>query len=812
MLKQNYNQGWYFRHGLDNPMASAFVGGTAGLTPVQLPHDAMLLSERSEKNTDESGIGYFTPENVEYEKTLTLTPEDLGKVVYLECEGVYSNAVIEVNGAVAARHRFGFTGFVTKISDFLHAGDNKLKITALNGLRPNGRYYTGTGIYRDVQLLMGDALHIVPDGVRLTTLEADAELAVIEVETTVRHEGLGHRKAEWNFRLLDRQGEEAASAHTVFNIFSGEQIVLRQRLYVKKPRLWSCDQPDLYRWESSITESETVIDRAEGSFGVRKLTLDPIHGLRLNGESVKLKGGCIHSDNGMIGAVSLPDAEERRIRALREAGYNAVRTAHNPVSHAFLDACDRHGMLVMEEYADAWTHSKPALDYSIWMEDCWEQDIEDTVRVAYNHPSVILYSIGNEILDVGSELSARWGRRFTEKFKALDPSRYITNGLNVMMANLDKMDLIAADMGIDLKSGEINNMMAQVGQLMGALVTHPISLKAMEESCQLLDIVGYNYAAHMYEMEHASWPDRIFVGTETNPPDLDKNWALVEKHPFVLGDFAWTCWDYLGEPGIGRIEEKQDGFNVYSPYPWLGAYCGDFDLTGYRRPVSYWREIIWGGRDHEPYIAVQRPENLGKELYFSQWSWTDSVHSWTWPGFEGKPIVVEVYSDADEVELFLGGVSQGVKAVGTDKHRCYCSWELSFVPGTLEAVARIGGREVGRQTLSTAEDSRLTVNADRQTLRAESGDLSFVEIEYRDEQGTLDFSARHTVTLRAEGGIELLGSGSADPKTEESYLSGTHRVFEGRVLAVVRSCSAGEGRLTVTDEEGSVTEIAYTIE
>ena len=811
MLKQNFNHNWFFRHGLDNPMASAFVGGTAGLTPVQLPHDAMLLSERSEKNTDESGIGYFTPENVEYEKTLTLTPEDLGKVVYLECEGVYANAVIEVNGAVAARHRFGFTGFVTKISDFLHAGDNKLKITALNGLRPNGRYYTGTGIYRDVQLLMGNALHIVPDGVRLTTLEADAELAVIEVEATVRHEGLGHRKAEWNFRLLDRQGEEAASAHTLFNIFSGEEIVLRQRLYVKKPLLWSCDQPELYRWESSITEGETVIDRAEGSFGVRKLTLDPIHGLRLNGEPVKLKGGCIHSDNGMIGAVSLPDAEERRIRALREAGYNAARTAHNPVSHAFLDACDRHGMLVMEEYADAWTHSKPALDYSIWMEDCWEQDIEDMVRVAYNHPSVILYSIGNEILDVGSELSARWGRRFAEKIKALDPSRYITNGLNVMMANLDKMDLIAADMGIDLKSGEINNMMAQVGQLMGALVTHPISLKAMEESCQLLDIVGYNYAAHMYEMEHASWPDRIFVGTETNPPDLDKNWALVEKYPFVLGDFAWTCWDYMGEPGIGRIEEKQEGFNVYSPYPWLGAYCGDFDLTGYRRPVSYWREIIWGGRDHEPYIAVQRPENLGKELYFSQWSWTDSVHSWTWPGFEGKPIVVEVYSDADEVELFLGGVSQGVKAVGTDKHRCYCSWELSYDPGTLEAVARIGSREVGRQILSTAEDSSLTVNADRQSLRAESGDLSFVEIEYRDAQGTLDFSARHTVTLRAEGSIELLGSGSANPKTEESYLSGTHRVFEGRVLAVVRSCFAGEGRLTVTDEEGSVTEIAYTI-
>lgn len=811
MIKQDFNQNWYFRHGLDNPMASAFVGGTAGLTHVTLPHDAMLLSERSDKNVDESGIGYFTPENVEYEKTLHLAPEDLKGVIYLECEGVYSNAVLEINGAVAARHRFGFTGFVTKINDFLKAGDNRIKITALNGLRPNGRYYTGTGIYRAMKLMTGNSLHIMPDGVRLTTLEADRDLAVVEVEAVVRHDGSGHRKGVWSFCLVDGRDETVASTHTVFNIFSNEQIVVRQRLYLRKPHLWSPEQPGLYRWQCAISENEEVIDCAEGNFGVRKLTLDPVNGLRLNGKQLKLKGGCIHSDNAFIGAVSLPAAEERRIRLLREAGYNAVRTAHNPVSHAFLDACDKYGMLVMEEYADTWTHSKPALDYSIWMEDCWEQDIEDIVRVAYNHPCVILYSIGNEIIDVGSDLSSRWGRRFTEKFKALDPSRYVTNGLNVMMANLDKMDAIAADMHIDLKSGEINNMMAQAGQLMGALVTHPISLNAMEESCQLLDIVGYNYAAHMYEMEHERWPERIFVGTETNPPELDKNWALVEKHPYVLGDFSWTCWDYLGEPGIGRIEEKQNNFNVYAPYPWLGAYCGDFDLTGYRRPVSYWREIIWGGRRHEPYIAVQRPENLGKDLYFSQWSWTDSVHSWTWPDWEGKPSVVEVYSDADEVELFLNGRSQGTKTVGTEEHCCLCRWDIPYTPGTLEAVARINDEEVGRQTLSTAQASALWVQADKQTLHADCGDLSFVEIEYRDANGTLDFSATRKIHLCAEGAVEILGSGSADPKTEESYLDNTHFIYEGRALAVIRAGKAGLGKLIISDDTCAAVVLDYTV-
>lgn len=822
MIKQNFNDNWFFRHGLDNPMASAFVGVTAQLTPVQLPHDAMLLSGRSAANTDESGIGYFTPENVEYEKTLTLTPEELSGPVYLECEGVYSNAVIEVNGAVAARHRFGFTGFVTRISDFLKPGDNRIRISVLNGVRPNGRYYTGTGIYRDVKLMMGRPLHIAPDGVRLTTLEASSELAVIEAVTRLRFDGPGHGKAVWRLRLIDRNGRTAAEAHTMFNIFSGEETVLRQRLYLRNPQLWSCGEPTLYRWECTIEEygeenraagsseaaGPAIIDRAEGSFGVRTLSLDPIHGLRLNGEQIRLKGGCIHSDNAFLGAVSVPEAEMRRIRMLREAGYNAVRTAHNPVSHAFLDACDKYGMLVMEEYADAWTHSKPALDYSIWMEDCWEQDIEDMVRVAFNHPSVILYSIGNEITDVGSDLSARWGRRFTEKFKTLDPTRYVTNGLNIMMANLDKIGAIAADMGIDIQSGEINNMMAQIGQLMGALVTHPISLKAMEESCQLLDIVGYNYAAHMYEAEHQTWPDRIFVGTETNPPDLDRNWELVEKHPYVLGDFAWICWDYLGEPGIGRIEERQEGFNVYAPYPWVAAYCADFDLTGYRRPVSYWREIIWGGRSHEPYIAVQRPENLGKDMYYSQWSWTDSVHSWTWPGCEQKPAVVEVYSDAEEVELFLNGTSCGTKSVGTAEHRCYCKWEIIYVPGTLEAVARIGGQEVGRQTLATVNGAVLTLHTEEPDSRQEDGSrIRFVEIEYRDAAGTLDLAAQHTLTLQAEDGLEILGSGSANPITEESFLRNIHQTFEGRALAIVRMPADGGGRLIVTDELGNSAEM-----
>ncbi|MCD7884903.1 MAG: glycoside hydrolase family 2 protein [Lachnospiraceae bacterium] len=806
MIKRTFNNEWRFRRGLDNPMMSAFVGAAAGTESVKLPHDAMLGSVRSADNAEEEGIGYFTPENVEYEKIYEAPLEDRNKVTYLEFEGVYGNAVLEINGQVVKRHRFGYTGFTAKISDYLNYGqENRIRMTVLNGIHPNGRYYTGTGIYRDVNIMTADPFHIVPDGVRLTTLDADEEMAVIEIAVTLQNENTGHRKGMLKTDLKDENGKIAGTTETIVNLLSGDEITVRQRIYLKDPVLWSVAHPDLYTYETILEDVEGGTDRSEGTFGIRSIRLDPIYGLRINGESVKLKGGCIHSDNGVIGAVSVQDAEDRRIRMLKDAGYNAIRTAHNPVSQALLRACDKYGMLVMEEFIDAWTHPKPTFDYSLWMMDCWEEDMESMVRCAYNHPSVIMYSIGNEIPDIGSDLSAHWGRKYIEKLKQMDPGRLITNGVNVMMANLDKIGLIAQEMGIgDIKAGEINNMMAEMKQVMGAINTHPISLNAIQESCDMLDVVGYNYASHMYEMEHETLPNRIYLGSETNPGELDVNWEIVERNSYVLGDFAWTAWDYIGEPGIGRIEEQKEGFNVYAPYPWVLAYCGDFDLTGYRRPVSYWREIIWGGRNHEPYISVHRPENIGKKMYVSQWSWTDSIHSWTWPGQEGKDTYIEVYSDAEEVELLLNGISLGKKKVGLEEKKCLCKWKVSYEPGTVEAIAYIAGHEVGRQILKTAENAALTVSIDKKELIAGSSGLTFVEIEYRDEEGTLDMAAEHMIKLEADGAAELLGSGSANPKTEEQYIDTSHQVFEGRMIVVLRAKDeTGTGRLQITDEAGN---------
>lgn len=814
MIKQSFDEKWGFRDGLDNPMMSAFVAAADETKEVTLPFDAMRFSERKPGNAEEAGIGYYTPANVEFEKTYLPSKEEQGKAIYLEFEGVYANAIIEINGQVVQRHRFGYTGFVVQINDYLKFGQsNKIKVTVLNGIHPNGRYYTGTGIYRDVKLMIGESLHIQPDGVRLTTMEADSKVAAIEVAVAVKNENSGHRKALIKTVLKAKDGTIAASADTILNILSSEEVVIQQKMYVSNPVLWDTEYPNLYTYESFIIENDRVIDCAAGTFGVRTIKLDPVHGLRLNGKTIKLKGGCIHSDNGVIGAVSVADAEERRIRMLKEAGYNAIRTAHNPVGNALLDACDRYGMLVMEEYADAWTHAKPTFDYALWMEECWEEDIESMVRVSYNHPSVIMYSIGNEITDVGTELSACWGRKFIQKLRSIDSTRFITNGINIMMANLDKIMQIAQELDTgNVEVTEINNMMAKMMELMPAINLHPISRNAIKESCDMLDVIGYNYASYMYEKEHEDSPNRIFCGSETNPSALDLNWELVEKNDYIIGDFAWTAWDYIGEPGIGRISEEDEMMNVYAQYPWILAYCGDFDITGFRRPVSYWREIIWGGRNHEPYISVHRPENIGKKMYVSQWSWTDSIHSWTWPGMEGRTTFVEVYSDAEEVELFVNGFSQGRKATDRDVKKCYCKWEVSYEPGELEAIAYIGGFEVGRQSLKTAKNAEMNVYIDKKELRACSNELAFLEIAFIDANGTLDMSVQRKVELEMEGPLELMGAGSGNPMTEENYTDNVHRIFEGRLQAVFRPKEqTGTGTITVREENGKSMQVEIRI-
>ncbi len=822
MQNYSFNENWEFSRGLSSAMAAGFTGQEVAKEVVRLPHDAMISADRSETAVTGAGGAFFEAGDCEYSKTLFWPEENAGKIAFLEFDGVYTNATVFINGDYVADWHNGYLNTQVRISDYLIAGqDNSIKVSVKNSAQPNGRWYTGEGIYRDVRLLIADPLYILPDGVKITTLAADEQVAVLEVETAVRWEGNGARTGSVTTAVYDSQNEKVKEEPVHFTVKSGETLNLHQRIYLKNPKLWSMDSPALYRCVSTVTVGDAAPDSSETTFGIRVLQLDSVHGLRINGKTVKLKGGCMHHDNGILGAVSFKDAELRRVAMMKAAGYNAIRGAHNPISKALLEACDELGVVVMEEFTDTWTQAKGTYSYGFFFPSVWEQDIEQMIRRDYNHPSIIMYSIGNEIPETGSRMAASWGRKIADKIRSLDSTRYITNGINIMMSVIDRIGIIMQDIGASLyKEGyspaEINDLMNNTAAFMPRVVTHPIAEEATAESFEMLDIIGLNYAEDTAVQQHEKYPDRIYVGSETLPGNLDKNWKLVEQYDHIIGDFSWTAWDYLGEVGVGRVEELPENTpagmaSFMGGYPWIAAYAGDFDITGYRRPVSYWRETIWGGRENQPYIAVQNPAHIGKQMFRGNWAWTDSARSWNWPGAENQPIAVEVYSDAQEAELFVNGTSIGRKSVGEDK-ACYCKWETTYVPGEIRVVAYKDGEEVGCDTLRTpADDTAIVLKSNRSTIGTGENELAFIDIELRDADGTLRMGDDRKLTIQVGGPAELLAAGSGNPCTEESYQAAEHLTFEGRLLAVIRAGKeSGTAKVTVTGEgiESASLEIA----
>ncbi|MCL1900679.1 MAG: DUF4982 domain-containing protein, partial [Promicromonosporaceae bacterium] len=569
----------------------------------------------------------------------------------------------------------------------------------------------------------------------------------------------------------------------------GETVVVRQRFYLPEPRLWGPERPALYRAAVALEGA----DPKEATFGIRTVTVDPRKGLRLNGEPILLRGACIHHDNGPLGAASTRRAEERRIELLKAAGFNAIRAAHNPLSVEMLDACDRLGMLVMDEAFDMWTRFKKPYDYAADFPLWWREDLDALVAKDYNHPSVIMYSIGNEIVEVGTPHGARTARQLAEHLRAADPTRLITNGINALLAVLDEPGgAFAAEGGLNEAA------VAEEGFFSVASSTEIVSRRTAESS-SVLDVLGMNYGESRYALDQARFPERVLVGSETFPARIGVLWPLVEGNPNAIGDFTWTGWDYLGEVGIGTTVYGQPGAEPGGPnpglereFPALTAWCGDIDITGHRRPLSYYREIVFGLRT-EPYLAVQRPAVAGLPIVSRPpWGWSDTAGSWTWPGFEGTTVDVEVYVDADEVALLLDGTEIDRAKVGTRLPRV-ADLRAEYRPGTLTAVAYRAGGEAGRTELRTAsEPARLAVTVDRAQVAPDDGDLAFAAIELRDVDGHLHTGADRPVTVTVTGAGELAGMCSANPVTEERFADHTWRTFEGRALAVIRPTEDGE--------------------
>ena len=717
-----------------------------------------------------------------------------------------------MNGDLVTEHVNPYTGIFADVSGYLKYGqENELKVEVCS-IEQSSRWYSGAGLYRSVYAWVGKTVHIPAQGVRVTTREADCEAAVVEVEVPICNRGMVSETVQVEITLTGPNGAEAAAEHIPVTVFGESTQMCCQCLLVEHPALWSDETPNLYSCRITISEDENPIDSVNISTGIRTLRLNAKHGLLVNGKPTKLRGTCIHHDNGIIGAATFPDAEYRRCRQMKEAGFNALRSAHHPMSKAMLDACDKLGVLVMDELSDMWTRTKNPHDYANYFPTHWKQDVWDMVEKDYNHPCVILYSTGNEIPEAGTQKGAEWNRRIHAEMKRLDATRYTTNGINGLMAGNDRMgeimcqatgmtpeQLEAMQQPDEQKRGgadEINGMAeVMVGPLADAIATSPILEEMIGEFAAANDIAGYNYLTALHEEDHIRHPNRVVLGTETFPADIVHLWDIVKRNPHVLGDFTWTGYDYLGEAGCG-IFHYNGGVNFSAHWPDRLAGIGDIDILGDRKPISYLRQAVFG-IGHAPSIGVLRMDKAGIEVGKTPWMWKDNLASWTWPGYEGETASVDVYANADEAELFLNGESLGKQENTADKKNTLV-WEVPYAHGILKAVSYNKGGEVGTATLESAgKVEKIRLSADRTEIVADGNDLSYITLELVDSKGIRNQLAEELVAFSIEGDATIEGVGNANPMSIESFVANSRKTWRGSNLLVVRS-GKSSGRIIVT--------------
>lgn len=813
MERINFNENWKVWKDLD-PFELVFHVPEDAVN-VDLPYDAMFHEEQRQGAVNGGYTGSIDAGEYKYYKRFFVPEKYRGGHVLLQFEGIYRNANVFVNQSKVGGSAYGYTDFTVEAGDYLRYGEeNEVLVTVKCGTR-SSRWYSGAGIYKDVWLIHGGDVYVKPADLRFTTLEVDEDGALTGVLAKIHNDSLIARTLQVTVEIREadtgtvetaadrtKAGDRQTACATVAAVGEGSVAVrntypvrinsrsvveLRKNIYIDQAKLWDEFTPSLYTVTVTIAEEEKILDTTAVTSGIRKLTVDSRHGLRVNGRTVKLRGACIHHDQGILGAATYDDYEYRRVRRLKEAGFNAVRSAHNPASQALLRACDQLGVYVMDELVDVWNKSKVSYDYAIDFTRSWESDIEHMVAADYNHPSVILYSTGNEIFEICTEKGFETSRMLGDKFHELDPTRFTTNGINGAFAAGDGLAKIVDDITegkADTGKGDVNVFMMAMETNMPGIVSHPIIGGILEKLETTMDIIGYNYMTSRYLMDAAEYADRVMVGTETYPKQIAENWEAITHCPAAVGDFTWTGWDYLGE--------------VSPAYPDLMNVGGDISVTGNRRPVSFYREIVYG-LTKQPCIAVQDPDSYGIPRNFGPWCFTDCTFCYSYEGQEGRPIMIQVYGGGDSVELLVNGRSLGVQPCGRQT-RYETQFNTVYEPGELTAVAYENGKEIGRTTLRTAGKPETTV------LTAEKYDtLAFVNIDVVDENGLLRADAQTPLSIRLEGDAKLLAFGGVKALHHRGYELPDTTAGEGHALAVLKLAkeieNRGKIRVTVTGED-----------
>lgn len=787
----NFNENWTFEKADKDSLVKAFYGEKE-VKIVTLPYDAMIREKREKDCPAGAQTGFYPGGVYTYEKVFFVPEEWRTRDVLLEFEGIYGNARIWVNGALAAVNRNGYVGFGVDLKPWIeYEKENVIKVDVDNTCQPNSRWYTGTGIYRNVNLWLGMDVYTLRDGLRLTTLSVNDEVAVIEVCAEMKNITGQGIDAECQIELC-YEGNVVAEEHQKVVFSSNQTETVRIQVPIIKPQKWNTEHPALYECRVQTRLGEKVCDVTTSDFGIRTLALDPVRGFQINGETIKLRGACIHHDNGIIGAETFSETEWFRCKRLKEAGFNAVRSAHHPMSKAMLEACDHLGMLVMDELTDMWNRNKNPYDYA----DIFEQEAEEWIRHMvlkdYNHPSVVIYSVGNEIQEAGTKQGAQINRYLCNRVHELDSTRYTTNALNGLNCAGKRLRCIMKDVvekfGTDVHSGgngegsnALNSFMSlMAGEKGDYFAKHPLVTEALEECSQSCDIIGLNYLSGRYLLERELHPGKTVLGTETYPADIENLWKLVTQNSHVIGDFTWAGYDYIGEAGVGIFH--YDGItNFSSIYPERLGYIGDIDLIGNRRPISYFREIVYGLTE-KPYIAVEKLEHAGKLANKTAWMFKDNISSWTWEGWEGTSASVDVYSSGDEVELFLNDRTLGRKPAGKQNHFT-ATYEVNYIPGTLRAVAYRSGKVIGEYQIVTAGKAQKLC---AKQVTEKERNVAYIKVWLGDEEGGVNQQEIRQIHAEVIGNAKLEGFGSANPSSEEDYFTDTATTYQGYAMAAVR--------------------------
>jgi beta-galactosidase len=772
---QPLDLGWRFFRGEGQGFEAAQFDDSSW-RPIDLPHDWSVEDlppadghghnvgpfDREAKGG--TAIGFSVGGEGWYRRRLHVPARSSGRIEVV-FDGVYMNSDVWLNGHHLGSHAYGYTPFVYDLTPYLASNGDDVIAVRVRNLGENSRWYTGSGIYRHVWLdVLPEQSRIARWGVDIATRRIADGSADIEIGTKLDDVGEG---VTLTVRVKDQAGRLIKESSTP------ALAEVRQALTLSSIHLWTPDTPALYTLETELHRGTRLVDRVTNTFGIRIVSFDAQRGMTLNGVPTKLRGGCIHHDNGLLGAAAFDESEERKVRLLKARGFNAVRPSHNPFSAAFLDACDRHGLLVVGETFDTWHEPKLPQDYSTVFDADWQQDLTALVLSARNHPSIILWSIGNEIpgRNTPSGIELQW--RLANEVHRLDPTRAVTAAIN----------------GFAGRSVTPAAESARAGS--GAMPDRT--------SVLFLDVVGYNYKLADYEADHQKFPTRVLFGSESFPKDVAAIWDLTEKSPWLIGDFVWTAMDYLGEAGIGgsvlvAASSAGNPLAALGAWPWVNAYCGDIDLIGQQKAQSFARDVIWGKSQLE--VLVRRPVPDGKAEAVRIWGWHDEQRSWSWPGAEGKQLTVSVYTVGDRVELQLNGRVLEAKAVSAaDSKRI--EFSVAYEPGVLEAIACKGDAPMARQRLATVGPAKaIRLIPEQPRGRSQRGDVNYIAIEIVDEAGHVSPDAQHAVEISLSGPAELIAFGSASPLAVGSLRANTAQTWNGRALLILRGMGR-TGRVAV---------------